>query len=231
MAFATTEWVGTVRPNNVLEMHRFLVTSGIEGQVNTCRVCTNVPWTLSTREPEKMSIRIKSRWKEWAQSLLGVAVLFVFLWICRPGLFTHGSSDGGAMNLFGLATAGDGESCRVDCDSNDKLEELEGQSEYDQILAMPACVDLGNAIDALLACRNRLLEAVVNEDAQATLAATAEYRKAAQAVQEKLATFKMRVAPDEFPDVLQDFFAAYAMEDGLTLMPCELGPFAEDIDQ
>ena len=177
-----------------------------------------------------MATEIKNRWKEVVQSLLAVAVLLVLFWLCRPGLFASGNGDGGVMGLFGPAAARDGQSHFDDCQRYDESDGAERDLEYGEILSMPVCTDLEGSIQRLQDARNNLLKAVVDQDAQAELDATAEYRDAVQEIQTGFGTLKIRLAPDEFSDVSQELLCLFDLDEQ-PLMPHELGEFAEDIWQ
>ena len=176
-----------------------------------------------------MTAGIRNRWKEVVQSLFAVVVLLALFWLCRPGLFMNGNSDGGVMGLFGPA-AGDGQSYLDDGERYDESDDVEPEMDYGEILGMPVCTDLEYSIEKVQDARNNLLKAVVDQDAQAELDATGEYREAVQEIQNGFAKLKMRLAPDEFSDVSQELLCLFDLDER-PLMPCELGQFAEAIWQ
>ncbi|MBC8869679.1 MAG: hypothetical protein H8E44_09695 [Planctomycetes bacterium] len=174
-----------------------------------------------------MSTGIGNRWTEVVQSLFAIAVLMALFWFCRPGLFADGNSNDGVMGLFDPAAAGDGQ---ADPDSwdHDESDEVERERPYSEILGMPVCTDLEDSIEKVQDARNSLLQAVVDQEAQAELDATEEYREVVQEMQSGFAKLKMRLAPDEFSDVAQELPSLFRLDER-PLMPCELGRFAKDI--
>lgn len=166
-----------------------------------------------------------SRRKEIVRSVFAVSVLLALFWLCRPGFFASGNN----TNEHGVKRFGQ-------TDLHDAEPYIErGKPEkywdggYDEILAMPTCDDLGHSIETLREARNRLLDAAVNQDTQAMATATAEYREAVQEVQAGFATLKMRVAPEDFPHLSQELLTICAMEDGQSVLSCELGSFSKVI--
>jgi hypothetical protein len=168
-----------------------------------------------------------NRWKKVVQVLLGIAIVVALFCLYKPGLFARGNTGDGVMSFFGRGTV---DECNVYWE-DDEWEDTEGDGEYDEILAMPTCDALMRSIETLQEARNALLNAVVNQDGQTMLTATAAYRKAIQEVQAGFATLKMRVAPDDFPGVSQELLDSYASDYGQPVIPCELGPLEEDIYQ
>lgn len=161
------------------------------------------------------------------RSLFAVTVLMVGFWLCRPSLFVSGTdSNDRGMGLFGHA----GAHCAVPGLIHG--EHGEGSyGEYQEILAMPTCDDLRQSIETLREARNKLLDATVNQDTQSMRAAAAEYRGAVQKVQAGFDTLKTRVAPDDFPYLSQTLLSVCAMEDGQSVLPCELGSYLKVIYQ
>lgn len=177
-----------------------------------------------------------NRWKETVQSVLALTVLVALFWLCRPGLFGSDANEGG-NGLFGFLGVGDGVSHLDDYDAGcsfedcEESEDLERHWEYEDILVMPTCDDLGHSIEKIRDVRNRLLDAAVEQDTNAMLVATAEYSESVREMRACLTTLKMRVAPGDFPNVCDELLDYYAVDDGESLLPCELGPFEKDIYQ
>jgi hypothetical protein len=166
-----------------------------------------------------------NRWKEVMQSLMAIGFLLAIFWLCRPGIFTRGNS--AKEGLLGILGAGDGDSYLDDHDSHDDSDESEGDGQYEEILAMPTCHDLGHSIERLRDARNRLLDATVNQDTQVVLTTAAEYREAVHEVRAGFATLKKRVAPDDFAYASQELLDV--VNDGQSLLPCELGSLEGDL--
>jgi hypothetical protein len=176
-----------------------------------------------------MTPKNANRWKETLQSLCAIAVLVALFWICRQGLPTRVSSDGGAMEASSLTVAPDGEAYVGYWD--DAYVDAEEKKDYGDILAMPVCTDLSNSIQTLQGVRNKLLRVAAHQDAQTVLSAVGEYREAVQEVQTGFARLRVHVAPDDFPHVSQELLESPGPGDGEALTPCELGRFAEEIWQ
>jgi hypothetical protein len=108
---------------------------------------------------------------------------------------------------------------------------MEEDGQYDDILSMPTCDALMQSIEKLQDARTALLDAMVNQDEQAVVAATAGYRQAVKEMRAGFTTLKMRVSPDDFPGVSQELLDSRGGDYGQPVIPCELGPLEEDIYQ
>jgi hypothetical protein len=186
-----------------------------------------------------MSPKTTNRWKEIVQAFCTVAFLLAFFWLSSQGLSARGKNAGGVTGMFGFAAGPDGEYDSDDDVSDDEEEDCDDEEEdcddeegnYDDILSMPVCVDLSNSIATLQDIRNKVLKAVLDQDAQGIQATAGEYREAVQIVQAGFARLKTRVAPDDFADVAEELLDSCASDNGQSLMPSELGRFAEEIWQ
>ena len=178
-----------------------------------------------------MSPNTTDRWKEAVRSVCAIVVLLALFWLCRSGLFARGNGGDGELGVFrpALTNKGDPYLCHSGPDGN--YEDEGRDTTYSHIFSMPICADLGELIETIPEARNDLLKAVVDQDAQAITAATAQYREAVQEVQTGFSKLKMRLEPDQFSYVCHRLLASCDTGDGQPLMPCELGQLAENIGE
>ena len=176
-----------------------------------------------------MSTETGNRWREMGQSVCGVIVVLAVFGICGSRILGDGMQ-AKASKVWSFFAAASGDGCFQEYDEGESDCEEE-ELEYADTWSMPSYVDLREAIEVLQQTRDDLQRATTDGEADGDLAATREYRAAVQEVQDRFATLKKRVDPDDFADASQEFLGLCAADEGLRVTPRELGPLEADIWQ
>jgi len=178
-----------------------------------------------------MSPTSADRWKETLQSVCAIVVLAALFWFGRHGLGGRGGSDGDATGLFDFAGMFDDRSDFDHCDSDDDCGCDHDEHDHHETLNMPVCVDLEESVERLVDARNNMTRLAVDSDGQGILIAGNQYREAVKEVQAGFAKLKMRVHPDDFASISENFLCSYETDEQSVLMVWELGHFAEEIGE
>jgi hypothetical protein len=170
--------------------------------------------------------------KGWAQGIGALAALAVLFWVVKQsspgGLTLHLSPDADPESVSWDDSAPLDEWWAEEGGQQEEEYDEEYDRQFEEILSMPICEDMGAAFGRLVEARRQLLQAATGNEVPAMSAAQEQYRNAIREVQACVTELRMFVAPDACDQTIRDLVSSYLPLDGELVHPWELAQLGKE---